>query len=778
MTRPRAILAFWLVCIAALGGWTAANLRIETDISQFLPRAVSKDDRVLLFQLREGAAARMLLLALGGGESVLARARASRQLAERLRSNPHFSGIANGDLEVLSRDRLDALYGYRYLIGPKSPCLDALGATGLREALRMRIDELTAPIPPLDKYRFASDPTACFREYLLGTIPSQVPERAHGVWFSPDRLQALMLVQTRADASDLAAQRAAVAEVREAFSTLPQADRLELDLAGPAFFAVGSEAAIRSEVLVLTLVASLLVVAILAFSFRSAALIVLGSLPLASGLLAGVVLNMALFGQLHGITLALGVTLLGVALDYPIHVFAHAMPGEDGEGVTGSGLWRTLLISAITTVLGYLALALTSFEGLAQLGVLSAAGLAVAALCARYLLPLLIPDGARLPERAWLKRVATSVPRPTAIAKALVLLGSTGLLVCVLLQTATPWSTDLSRLSTVPKDELLRDRLLRGQLGAPDVSRFLYAAGTDTESVLTRIESGLPALRALVEDGQIDGFDTAALWLPSADAQQGRQRRLPSPHALEEALRQAAAGSPFRESAFSPFLEAVERSRALPALELSLVAETVLAPRVSALLQPLDGFWIGLVPLSGIAGPEAVAALHEVAETNGLHYLDLREASSDLLARFMDNTLRKMFWAALVILVVLVVALGGMGRAAAVLLPILVSTSLALAALLLLEDGINLFHLVSLLLVVGLAIDYSLFFNRPIEDVRIRARTLLSVSVCALSSFAMFGMLALSDVPALHAIGLTVALGIAMSFPSALLLGCGKAETG
>jgi predicted exporter len=213
-------------------------------------------------------------------------------------------------------------------------------------------------------------------------------------------------------------------------------------------------------------------------------------------------------------------------------------------------------------------------------------------------------------------------------------------------------------------------------------------------------------------------------------------------------------------------------------LELDALAETVLAPRLFALLQPLDGIWIGLVPLSGISGAEAVEALHRFAGTNGLHYLDLREAASDLLARFMDNTLRKMFWAALVILVVLLVALRNVGHAVTVLTPIIVSTSLTLAILLLLEPGVNVFHLVSLLLVVGLAIDYSLFFNRPIEEMRGRARTLLSVSVCALSSFAMFGMLALSDIPALHSIGLTVALGIATSFPAALLLGRSIGEVG
>jgi predicted exporter len=83
---------------------------------------------------------------------------------------------------------------------------------------------------------------------------------------------------------------------------------------------------------------------------------------------------------------------------------------------------------------------------------------------------------------------------------------------------------------------------------------------------------------------------------------------------------------------------------------------------------------------------------------------------------------------------------------------------------------VNLFHLVSLLLVAGLAIDYGLFLSRPAADAADRRRTLFSVSVGAASSFAMFAMLAISAIPALTAIGLTVAVGILSAYASALLL--------
>jgi predicted exporter len=88
----------------------------------------------------------------------------------------------------------------------------------------------------------------------------------------------------------------------------------------------------------------------------------------------------------------------------------------------------------------------------------------------------------------------------------------------------------------------------------------------------------------------------------------------------------------------------------------------------------------------------------------------------------------------------------------------------------LVHGAVNLFHLVSLLLVAGLAIDYGLFLSRPAADAAGRDRTLFSVSVGAASSFAMFSMLAVSEIPALKAIGFTVAVGIGLAYASAVLL--------
>jgi len=96
-----------------------------------------------------------------------------------------------------------------------------------------------------------------------------------------------------------------------------------------------------------------------------------------------------------------------------------------------------------------------------------------------------------------------------------------------------------------------------------------------------------------------------------------------------------------------------------------------------------------------------------------------------------------------------------------------VCTALIMARI---AGGLNLYHLVSLLLVMGLSLDQALFFNRDSTDPEDRYRTLLSLLVCSSSAVLAFGTLAVSDINILRAIGSTVALGASLAVVFAAML--------
>jgi predicted exporter len=109
-------------------------------------------------------------------------------------------------------------------------------------------------------------------------------------------------------------------------------------------------------------------------------------------------------------------------------------------------------------------------------------------------------------------------------------------------------------------------------------------------------------------------------------------------------------------------------------------------------------------------------------------------------------------------------------RAAETLLPLAAAVIVTCALLSLGGRQFNIFHLVGLLLVVGVGSNYTLFFERETFGRTDPQRTLVSLALCNASTVIGFGLLSLARAPVLSAIGTTVALGAFLSLLFATIL--------
>jgi predicted exporter len=80
------------------------------------------------------------------------------------------------------------------------------------------------------------------------------------------------------------------------------------------------------------------------------------------------------------------------------------------------------------------------------------------------------------------------------------------------------------------------------------------------------------------------------------------------------------------------------------------------------------------------------------------------------------------------------------------------------------SGGLSLFALMACILVAGLGLDYGLFYSLDNQTEQSNADTAHAVKICALSTFMAFLVLALSPIPVLHDIGVTVAAGVGLMY--------------
>src|SRR5580698_9824108 len=97
MTRSGVIGTLAWVLLVAAAAFVVVNARYTTDLSAFLPRSPTATQRLLVDQLRDGLASRLIIVALEGADSQT-RARVSVAMTNRLRSaGTMFVSVNNGE---------------------------------------------------------------------------------------------------------------------------------------------------------------------------------------------------------------------------------------------------------------------------------------------------------------------------------------------------------------------------------------------------------------------------------------------------------------------------------------------------------------------------------------------------------------------------------------------------------------------------------------------------------------------------------------------------------
>ena len=753
------LLGAWIFALAALGLVVQRSLVVTSDLRAFMPPPRNADQKLLLDQIGEGPASRLLLLEIAAKqESFEHFAELSRGLAQALRGDPHFTRVLNGEVDLTALD--PALLPYRYLL---SPTLDTqpLDADFLRDELHQRVEDLASPAAGMLKPWLARDPTLEMLKLAQRWTPAKAPQMRDGVWVAPDG-GALLLVETAAPAFDPAAQGAAIDALRAKFDVLADSKQAHLEISGPGYFSVLVNANTRAEAEWLSAIGTLAFAVLLLLAYRHPGVLLSAALPIASGALAGIAATVFVFGPIHGITLAFGFTLLGVAQEYPLRLLSHRRAGVSAQESL-AGVWSLLRLAIASACIAYLAFFASGVTGLQQLAVFTIAGLIIAGFVTRALLPAVLPERfTDVADSAWLEKLRImldAAPRLRVLPWLLLVLA------CAAIGFApTPlWQNDLAALTPVPPQLLQREGELRAALGAPDVRYLLLLDAADADDVLALSEKISPRVEKWITDKLVDDVELPSRWLPSLGTQTARQAKLPDRVTLQAALDHASQDSEFQPDLFVPFLEDVEAARMLPPLTPKTFGTSLLGARLNAMLVERDGRGLGLATLSGVHDADALAkAVAQLGDN--VRLLDLKGASESLVADYRARIGIALLVALALLAVAVALAFRDVRRAWHVIAPMSLATLLALAMLRLGGVSLSLFHLVALTLAAGLGLHYALFFERRVDDPAEARRTLHATLVCVVSAVFVFGLLATSSVPVLRAIGLTVALGVAFHF--------------
>ncbi|QMR45493.1 MMPL family transporter [Citrobacter freundii] len=523
----------------------------------------------------------------------------------------------------------------------------------------------------------------------------------------------------------------------------PQAQLLSR---GTMFYSDYASQQAKRDVSTLGVATLLGVILLIVAVFRSLRPLLLCLISIGIGALAGTVITLLIFGELHLMTLVMSMSIIGISADYTLYYLTERMVhgAETSPWQSLSKVRNALLLALLTTVAAYLIMMLAPFPGIRQMAVFAAVGLSASCLTVIFWHPWLCRG---LPVRpvpamvlmlrwlaAWRRNKKLSVGLPVALA----LFSLAGL-------ATLRVDDDISQLQALPQDILAQEKAITALTGQSVDQKWFVVYGKSAQQTLERLEAFTVALEQAKKEGWLGGYRTIPLNSLARQQQDLSLLKNAAP-AVIKALNNAGLATVNSDLNAMPVT--VDDWLASPASEGWRLLWITLADGESGVLVPVEGM-------------KNSAALNTLStQYTGVAWVD-RKSSFDELFALYRHILTGLLLVALAVIACGAMVRLGWRKGLISLVPSVLSLGCGLAVLALSGHAVNLFSLLALVLILGIGINYTLFFSNPRGT---PLTSFLAITLAMLTTLLTLGMLVFSATQAISSFGIVLVSGIFTAF--------------
>ena len=600
--------------------------------------------------------------------------------------------------------------------------------------------QLFEPIPSFKPFAFEEDPFNLSGDWLKNTflqtaniVPGVVPsiKKGNQRWY-------LLKGELKTSPFNSASQEELLAVVNAFKLKNPS---IKILTSGTVFHAAEVTKIARHEVSTVGLGSLLGIIALVVVTFRSKAALFAISFTLTSSFLVALTLSLVIFGEIHLITLAFGCTLLGLAVDYCFHFLLNYRRYKDAL-TAGRVISRGLLISASSSIFAYLIQIFSPFPGLQQFAVFVSSGLVGA--CITVMVMTLWYQEPQIgtlqqSENLFYGRYFKPVFARFSQHKKLLFIAIVVSIPLLLFFVTQKSINDDIRILNTSSDELVdNEKQVKKLIGSVDAQRYWLVEGKNEQKLLVKTENAVRKLQTQ--------FPVLALVniVPSLQQQkidhQIIYEKIYAPGAaLDQLCILLASECELLRAHQLTFLSGLEPSK-MPKILNDFYSGLFIGNDQQALIFPYQNTGFTEEQLASIEVPEDT------------YYIDHVKSISDSLSSFRSSVTQMLGVFLLIFLAVCfyLYKQKGLLMMACIFVPIMLGLIFGSG------QSISLFHILALLLVLGISMDTVIFYL----ELGLNEDTWLASTLSMLTSILAFGLLALSQVPVLHQFGSVVFFGL------------------
>jgi len=573
-----------------------------------------------------------------------------------------------------------------------------------KEVVDYAADKITASwMPPV--VPIADDPFLLLSDYVTNMKrPPTNWQIKDGVFSQPCDGGFCILMRINSFPEDTEKMAVMVKRLRDVVAEVPDA---EIHLSGLPLHTADMFIKSKREITLFSVISATAAVLLTYFLFLNIKAVVVVAVNLAIAVIGGCMLLVLAGSNIYLMAFVFGTSLIGICIDYSFHKMS-CDADNDKKKVN-----RNILYSFLTTALCFSPLLFSSLPLLRQVALFTIGGLATTycwvCLFSDYLFP--VKGGWNIPV----------LPKRAGYA-AMALF--TVFVVCGILRVKT--SNSPSDFYS-PSDELAAEEKFFYRLNGQSFSRFLVIRGATLQQVLETEEA--------LKDGKADFFSVSSL-VPSIKRQLENRKLIGELYASQAKNIKERLG-----------LKATPVYKETPLLT-DVDIKSDLADWAENFIFYDDSKVWSVIPV-----PQNIT----VGDTEGARIISPKEQIERQLDAYAGESF--MFLGiCLFLLSVLMFGLYGK-RVAVYLLPSLAGIAGTVSILSVCGQPITFFHVMSLFIVVGLGIDYAIF-HLDADNLQCLKQVMYSF----LTSFIGFGILSLAGFFIVKAMGMTISIGLLISY--------------
>lgn len=671
----------------------------------------------------------------------------------------------------------------------------------MRRQLQQDKAILAAPGPGAALAELAKTDPLRLHEFLSSRLAAERPFRTYqngDAFVSPDGRSIMIRVIGRQSPDNLDYSKSLTEGITR-LAEQANTDGLQLEYTGSYPIAARSAQAIRRDMIGSTIGSVLLLQALFLLAYRSPfKLFALAFGPVALGILFGFGAVGLISQHLTPLTAVLGAILAGMGIDYSIQYLsfyenrrAHGSTPLQAARETAGQMSLAVLAAWATSAIGFIAIGCSTVQALREFAMLGTLGLTGAFLCAVILLPAILMLSDRRPTPA-ISRLRFGVERPllgiSRWRRAWLALSFSIMVVAIVVVARAngdilPLEPDLTVMHPRPNPAIDAEYHVSQRFGISPSSLMVYLHADDPNRLIERayeISSRLknvPDVTASI--GLADLFPD-----PRTVSNRIKEISQLEPNQIVADFRQArdeAGFSPDAFQSYSNFLHTLLTQRHAPdisdLLHYRRLAETMLPASAFATNRPHEAITLVFVrePLDQdrASRDQAIAAVRTaLAGIDGATVTGLGVVAHDAEQTIHTELPRLILAAVAFVALYLAIHFRNVTDAVLSLLPAIFGMLVAVAALRITGQKLNMINLVAVPLLIGIDVDYGIFLVTlsRFRDIRKQDAAELArqispathaVIVCATATFLGYISLIGTSVPAERSLGIAAAVGIA-----------------